>query len=509
VRLIADGGMGDVYEAVHEPTKRPVAVKCMREKHKDDDEVARRMRLEARGLSILNHPNIVAMLDAGVEQGMPWIAMELLRGKTLREYLHALGLLPIEAALYVGYEIADGIDAALEHHIVHRDLKPENVWVDEEGRIKLLDFGAAKFYGLEPRLTTDRAHALGTPYYMSPEQLLGEPVDGRTDIYALGVILYELFTGSHMFTRDGVVPSLGHVGQMHLHGAPRPLTEIRRGFPEDIWATLAKALAKNPDDRYAKISEMARDLRASMRRLRGGELLSRSPLVDARGSIVQGGAVGLATTEMAPGLVPNGFGSPAEAAAPFMRALFAYPIAAAERPGRSRVNGSASAPAIASAVEAPADLRPPRSDAPKPPEEVAPWYERPPELGTLVRIGVGFGFVVATALLAIGWWSRGPSAGSGVRASAPVCPPSAPVPCAVSSGSRTAAPEPSVHDGGSPGRPAPAVVPPASGAARGESSAPAAMGRPRARPTRPPTAPKKSVTPPKPKLTPKLGPIFD
>jgi serine/threonine protein kinase len=170
------GGVGDVYEAVHTYTGRPVALKCLQSRHVNDEDMTDRMRREARGLAKLNHPNIVTVLDAGTDGQTVWMAMELLSGKTLREYLTVVGRLSLEEALYVAHEIADALDAAHEFNMVHRDLKPENVFLATGFRVKLLDFGAAKFYGAE-FISTDRGSLLGTPHYMSPEQILGEEGD--------------------------------------------------------------------------------------------------------------------------------------------------------------------------------------------------------------------------------------------------------------------------------------------------------------------------------------------
>jgi serine/threonine-protein kinase len=187
--LIAAGGMGDVYEAVHDPTGRTVAVKCLKVRHRNKEDARARMKMEAVVLSELQHENLVQVYDAGVtDRGMVWFAMERLHGQTLRDVLFRAGRLPIPDALHYASEIADGADAVHEVNVIHRDLKPENVFVTDGNVVKVLDLGTGKFtgYGLN---STDRMRVVGTTAYMSPEQIKGLRVDARADVYALGLIL--------------------------------------------------------------------------------------------------------------------------------------------------------------------------------------------------------------------------------------------------------------------------------------------------------------------------------
>src|SRR5690242_11803538 len=196
--LIAAGGMGDVYEAVHDPSGRTVAVKCLKVRHRNKEDARARMKMEAVVLSELQHENLVQVNDAG----MVWFAMERLHGQTLRDVLYRAGRLPIPEALHYASEIADGVDAVHEVNVIHRDLKPENVFVTSDNVIKVLDLGTGKFtgYGLN---STDRMRVVGTTAYMSPEQIKGLRVDARADVYALGLIVYEMIAGRHALAPEG------------------------------------------------------------------------------------------------------------------------------------------------------------------------------------------------------------------------------------------------------------------------------------------------------------------
>lgn len=267
VRLIAQGGMGEVYEAVHEFTRRPVALKCMQLKHADRTDMLDRMRAEARALCELHHPNIVNVYDAGVsETGIIFIAMELLEGKTLRELIRLAPGLPATAALYYGFEVADAIDAAHEMRIFHRDLKPENVFITKGAKVKVLDLGAAKFHGYGLK-TTENMRTMGTTAYMSPEHLQGQPVDGRTDIYALGLILYELIAGRHPFADpDGQFVSPVEMAGRQVFGKIVPLPEVSPDIPIYIWQAIEPAMQKDREERYPTMAEFARALRAARKR---------------------------------------------------------------------------------------------------------------------------------------------------------------------------------------------------------------------------------------------------
>lgn len=268
VRRIASGGMGEVYEAVHGFTRRTVALKCLKLLHSDNRDLAERMRMEAVVLSRIRHPNIVTVFDAGVTPGgVVWIAMDLLVGKTLRELLGEAGRLPVTYALRLACAIAEGVGAAHAERVVHRDIKPENVFVTSQGEVKVLDLGTAKFYGYGLR-PTDNLRTLGTPAYMAPEHLQGHPVDARTDVYALGLVLYEMLAGHHAFASgsNASMPNDFELTRAQLFAIPRPLPELIAGFPAHVWSVVEATVAKNPAQRYPSMADLSRGMRAALER---------------------------------------------------------------------------------------------------------------------------------------------------------------------------------------------------------------------------------------------------
>jgi serine/threonine-protein kinase len=270
VRLIAAGGMGDVYEAVHDATGHAVALKCLKVRHRLKEDARARMKMEAVVLSELQHANLVQVYDAGVtESGMVWIAMERLHGRTLRELLFHDGALPVSQALYYACEIADGVDAVNSVNVVHRDLKPENVFVTDEGGVKVLDLGTGKFtgYGLN---STDRMRIVGTTAYMSPEQIKGLRVDARADVYALGLMVHEMITGRHALadgTEAGELPEdVEQMAMLQLSLTPAALVEVVPDLPVYVSTVVARALQKDREQRYPTMNDFARELRAARKR---------------------------------------------------------------------------------------------------------------------------------------------------------------------------------------------------------------------------------------------------
>ena len=267
--LIAAGGMGDVYEAVHDPSGRTVAVKCLKVRHRNKEDARARMKMEAVVLSELQHENLVQVYDAGVtDAGMVWFAMERLHGQTLRDVLFRAGPLPIPDALHYASEIADGVDAVHEVNVIHRDLKPENVFVTSDNVVKVLDLGTGKFtgYGLN---STDRMRIIGTTAYMSPEQIKGLRVDARADVYALGLIVYEMIAGRHpLSAEDGTALPHGveQVALMQLQMTPKPLSDVAPRCPGYVSAIVDKAIAKDRDRRFPNIAALSRELRAARKR---------------------------------------------------------------------------------------------------------------------------------------------------------------------------------------------------------------------------------------------------
>lgn len=252
---LGEGGMGVVYKALDTHLDRFIAIKVLPAEKVADPDRKRRFVQEAKAASALNHPNIVTIHDIDTADGVDYIAMEFLAGRTLAQTILPGGL-PIATALECSVQIADSLAAAHAAGIVHRDLKPANVMVGEDGRIKILDFGLAKLalsHGPESSQTVTASGAImGTVSYMSPEQAEGRPVDGRSDIFSLGAMLYEMVSGVRAFERNSSVSTLAAI----LHREPPPL----RNAPPDLAAIISRCLRKNPDDRIQRADEVKRAL---------------------------------------------------------------------------------------------------------------------------------------------------------------------------------------------------------------------------------------------------------
>jgi len=259
-RLLGEGGMGEVYRAHDARLGRDVAIKMLPWSVQEDSERRERFHREARALAALNHPNVLAIYDTGEIEGAPYLVCELLEGETLRERLRE-GPFATSRALHVAAEIARGLAAAHERGIVHRDLKPENVFLGPDERVKILDFGLAKLTGRdfadnrlgEERAATTPGMLMGTLAYMSPEQLQGGEIDDRTDLFALGAILYEMLTGRPAFRRRSAVETMTAI----LRDDPQ--AESGSGLTSAV-ELVGRCLAKRPDERVQSARELAVEL---------------------------------------------------------------------------------------------------------------------------------------------------------------------------------------------------------------------------------------------------------
>src|SRR5580765_264858 len=248
------GAMGVVYKALDPTIGRTVALKTMRlDVHGlDAQEMVRRFQNEARAAGVLNHPNIVTIYDAGEEDGIFYIAMEFIEGTTLQEMLSEQRVLATDEVVQLTRQICRGLDYAHSNGIVHRDIKPANIMITANGTVKIMDFGIAKSGGQ----VTNTGQVLGTPNYMSPEQVKGRPLDGRSDLFGMGVILYEMLTGEKPFAGQNVTTIIYKIVNENPI-APRDLdVTVHPGLS----AIVTKALAKAPDDRYQTGADMVRDL---------------------------------------------------------------------------------------------------------------------------------------------------------------------------------------------------------------------------------------------------------
>jgi serine/threonine protein kinase/tetratricopeptide (TPR) repeat protein len=280
--LLGVGGMGEVYRGRDRRLGRDVALKVITPSRVEDSSVRRRFEIEARAASVLNHPSIVTIYDVGETDGVSWIAMEWVEGRTLREAISE-GPLPLRETLQIASQIADGLAAAHAKGIVHRDLKPENVMLIPGGRSKILDFGLARqtvgemlgtpspqadTIAAPPSSATREGTILGTVGYMSPEQASGRLADFHSDQFALGLLVYEMLTGRRAFARATAVETLSAI----IREEPAPLAGLRDGIPPELLRVIGVCLAKNPENRFPSTQELA----AALDALRAGVSIGSS-----------------------------------------------------------------------------------------------------------------------------------------------------------------------------------------------------------------------------------------
>lgn len=247
------GGMSHVYRAQDTVLGRTVAVKILTEQGCADAEAKARFLQEARLASGISHENIISVYDFGEEQGKPYIVMEFLRGESLREALRSGRAGDARNRLLLAVQTAKALDYIHQKKIVHRDIKPENLQVDQSGRIKLMDFGIAKSEGMQ---LTRAGFTLGTPYYMAPEQVLGQQVTAAVDVYAFGILLFEMLTGLKPINGESIDKIFNQILYEPLH-----LDPLRQaGVAEPVVQIVARCTAKKPQDRYAKLSDAALDI---------------------------------------------------------------------------------------------------------------------------------------------------------------------------------------------------------------------------------------------------------
>jgi eukaryotic-like serine/threonine-protein kinase len=253
--LVGTGGMSSVYKARDRLLERNVALKVLHPHYSDDAEYVERFRREARSVAQLSHPHIVTVIDRGEDGGQQFIVFEFIDGENLKQLIGRIGPLPVRRAVELALEIADALAFAHDHDLVHRDVKPQNVLLTPDGDAKVTDFGIARSLDVEQGVT-QTGTVLGTSNYLSPEQASGKPVTPATDVYSLGVVLFELLTGEVPFPGENFVA----VAMKHINEPPPDLTEKRPDVPLRLVAAVERALEKDPSRRFQSMGEFASEL---------------------------------------------------------------------------------------------------------------------------------------------------------------------------------------------------------------------------------------------------------
>jgi eukaryotic-like serine/threonine-protein kinase len=252
-RKLGAGGMANVYLAEDQELGRRVAIKILNERHANDEQFVERFRREAKNAAGLSHPNVVSVYDRGEAEGTYYIAMEYVEGRTLKDLVLRRGPSPVPIAIDYTRQILSALRFAHRNGVVHRDIKPHNVIVDSEGRVKVADFGIARAGASQ---MTETGSIIGTAQYLSPEQARGAPVDQTSDIYSVGIVLYELLTGTVPFSGESPV----EIAMKHLSQTPEPPSSRRPDVPHDLDLVVLRSLAKDPSERYRSAEEMDADL---------------------------------------------------------------------------------------------------------------------------------------------------------------------------------------------------------------------------------------------------------
>jgi len=260
--LVEHGGMSSVYRGYDRMLERNVALKVLHPQFRDDTEYVERFRREARAVAQLSHPHIVTVIDRGVSDGHQYIVFEFVAGENLKQMIERTGPLPVRRVVELAIQIADALAFAHAHGIVHRDVKPQNVLIDGSGEAKVTDFGIARTLDVE-RGVTQTGTVLGTSNYLSPEQAEGAPVTPATDVYSLGVVLYELLTGDVPFRGDNLVV----VAMKHVTEDPPDVAELRPDLPPRLAQAVRHALEKQPDQRFPSMDAFATELRRCLEEL--------------------------------------------------------------------------------------------------------------------------------------------------------------------------------------------------------------------------------------------------
>jgi predicted Ser/Thr protein kinase len=258
IELVGKGGMSSVWQSHDRLLDRTVAIKVLHEQFATDDEYVERFRREARSVAQLSHPNIVTVIDRGEDESRQFIVFEFVDGENLKQLIRRTGPLPVRDAIQMALQMARALSFAHSRGLVHRDVKPQNVLLNDDGQAKMTDFGIAR--SVDVQGVTITGTVLGTSEYISPEQARGEQVNALSDVYSLGVVLYELLTGSVPFTGENFVA----VALKHVHEPPPNVLELRPDAPPRVAMAVERAMAKNPADRFQSMGELCNELEASL-----------------------------------------------------------------------------------------------------------------------------------------------------------------------------------------------------------------------------------------------------
>jgi len=253
---VGSGGMSDVYKAKCHKLNRFVAIKVLKQEYSEDKNFVAKFRVEAQSAAGLSHPNIVSIYDVGEDNGLYYIVMELVEGITLKNYIEKKGRLDVKEAVSIAIQVAQGIQTAHSHHIIHRDIKPQNIIISKEGKVKVTDFGIARASSAQ----TINSSAMGSVHYISPEQARGNYSDERSDIYSLGISLYEMITGQVPFDGDTTVS----VALQHIQSEIPSPRKLAPDLPISVEKIIYKCTQKKPERRYMKAGELIADLKQSL-----------------------------------------------------------------------------------------------------------------------------------------------------------------------------------------------------------------------------------------------------
>src|SRR3954452_3568747 len=272
--LVGTGGMSSVFRAHDRLLDRKVALKILHEQYTSDDEYVERLRHEARSVAALSPPNIVTVIDRGEHEGRQFIVFEYIAGENLKRLIERRGPAPVATALELAMQIGRGLSFAHQQGLVHRDVKPQNVLLNGDGQAKVTYFGIARSLDVQHGMT-QTGTVLGTSDYIAPEQAQGQRVDEQTDVYSLGVVLYELLTSQVPFPGENFVA----VAMRHINEQPPSIRDKRPDVSPRLDAAIQRAMAKSPEDRFQTMADFCRELEANLQEAQGTVVMTPPPKV--------------------------------------------------------------------------------------------------------------------------------------------------------------------------------------------------------------------------------------